>query len=71
MKIPNGQPANPTEVEEKDVSRERERENESRRLRELMMRLQTMMSLSEPEENDWPTGREYGQRLGVLPFTRQ
>ena len=54
MKIPNGQPANPTEVEEKDVSRERERENESRRLRELMMRLQTMMSLSEPEGNDWP-----------------
>ena len=69
MKIPNGQPAKLTEVEEKDVSCERE--NESRRLKELMMRLQTMMSLSEPEENDWPTGREYGQRLGVLPFTRQ
>jgi hypothetical protein len=52
MKIPNGQPAKLTEVEEKDVSCERE--NESRRLKELMMRLQTMMSLSEPEGNDWP-----------------
>jgi len=37
-----------------DVSRERERENESRRLKELIMRLQTMISLSECEESDRP-----------------
>jgi hypothetical protein len=54
MRIPTMQLSKPTEVEANDVSRERERENESRRLKELMMRLQTMMSLSEGEQSDYP-----------------
>jgi hypothetical protein len=52
MRIPAMQPSKLTEVEVNDVNRERE--NESRRLQELMMRLQTMISLSQCEENDCP-----------------
>ena len=43
-----------TELEVKDVNREREPENESLRLKELMMRLQTMIALSECEQSDRP-----------------
>jgi len=43
-----------TEIEEEEVSRERMREYEARRLKELMMRLLTMISLSECEQNDRP-----------------
>jgi hypothetical protein len=54
MRIPTMQLAKLTEIEVKDVSHEQERENESRRLKELMMRLQTMISLSEGEQCDCP-----------------
>ena len=53
MRIPTMKLAKLTEVRV-DVSRERERENESRRLKELMMRLQTMISLSADEQRDRP-----------------
>jgi len=43
-----------TEVEVNDVNRERE--NESRLLKKLMMRLPTMISLRECEESDCPKG---------------
>jgi hypothetical protein len=38
----------------KDVNRKRERENESRCIKELIMHLQTMISLIECEESDHP-----------------
>jgi len=38
----------------KDVNRKRERENESRCIKELIMHLQTMISLIECEESDRP-----------------
>jgi hypothetical protein len=52
MRIPSMPPSKLTEVEVDEV--DRKREDESRCFQELMMRLQTMISLSQCEESNCP-----------------